>query len=221
MTESFNLWTKSTSTQWYHWHTRLPTHHPLFWPWHQWQPTDLWLNPSLPADGSSVLAHCVQRDRQGCTHSFVKWWWTFSCYFWGFVHVLVGWKLRLVKCVYWCVQFLGYSCRWTGQCPVWPFDFRFYCSSSSSTTYFSGYLLFSLQSNVFLYLFFHFYRFNTPYPPCLLSRSFPDDPQAEWNISLVSTVIMNHIKSHAFNLVCSALHKTHSQGFPLSFSVWC
>lgn len=106
------------------------------------------------------------------------------------------------------------------QCPVWPFDFRFYCSSSSSTTYFSGYLLFSLQNNVFLYLFFHFYRFNTPYPPCLLSRSFPDDPKAEWNISLVSTVIMNHIESHAFNLVCSALHKTHAKGFPLSFSLW-
>lgn len=51
------------------------------------------------------------------------------------------------------------------QCPVWPFDFRFYCSSSSSSTYFSGYLLFSLQNNVFLYHFFHFYRFNTPYPP--------------------------------------------------------
>ncbi|XP_056909624.1 N-acetylglucosaminyl-phosphatidylinositol de-N-acetylase isoform X6 [Takifugu flavidus] len=32
-------------------------------------------------------------------------------------------------------------------------------------------------------------------------RSFPDDPKAEWNISLVSTVIMNHIESHAFNLV--------------------
>lgn len=53
------------------------------------------------------------------------------------------------------------------QCPVWPFDFRFYCSSSSSSTYFSGYLLFSLQNNVFLYHFFHFYRFNTPYPPPL------------------------------------------------------
>ncbi|TNM84685.1 hypothetical protein fugu_008863 [Takifugu bimaculatus] len=32
-------------------------------------------------------------------------------------------------------------------------------------------------------------------------RSFPDDPKAEWNISLVSSVIMNHIESHAFNLV--------------------
>lgn len=26
-------------------------HHPLSWPWHQWQPIDLWLNPSLPVDG--------------------------------------------------------------------------------------------------------------------------------------------------------------------------
>lgn len=141
--------------------------------------------------------------------------------FWGFVHVLVGSKLKLVKWLMRAVSRLQLQMNRT-QCPVWPFDFRFYCSSSSSSTYFSGYLLFNLQNNVFLYHFFHFYRFNTPYPPpSLISRSFPDDPKADWNISLVSTVIMNHIESHAFNLVCSALHKTHAQGFSLSFSVWC
>lgn len=34
-------------------------HHPLYWPWRQWQPVDLWLNPSLPVDSPTVLAHCL------------------------------------------------------------------------------------------------------------------------------------------------------------------
>ncbi|XP_056909620.1 N-acetylglucosaminyl-phosphatidylinositol de-N-acetylase isoform X2 [Takifugu flavidus] len=44
-------------------------------------------------------------------------------------------------------------------------------------------------------------QFSTNCATVITTWSFPDDPKAEWNISLVSTVIMNHIESHAFNLV--------------------
>lgn len=117
---NYELQADCTSTRWYRWQPQLPTHHPLFWPWHQWQPIDLWLNPSLPVDSSTVLAYCVQRGQLGCTHSFVKWWWTLSCYFWGLVHV--G---RLKVCLLMrAVSRLRLQMN-RMQCSVWPFDFRF------------------------------------------------------------------------------------------------
>ncbi|XP_041864039.1 N-acetylglucosaminyl-phosphatidylinositol de-N-acetylase isoform X2 [Melanotaenia boesemani] len=32
-------------------------------------------------------------------------------------------------------------------------------------------------------------------------RKLPDDPKAEWSISLVSSLIMKHIRAHSFNMV--------------------
>lgn len=83
--------------------------HPLYWPWHQWQPIDLWFNPSLPIDSPTVLAHCLP---WGATRMHTQLCEQFSCFFWELVHVSAGWKLRLVKCDYWCAQSLGYCCRW-------------------------------------------------------------------------------------------------------------
>ncbi|CAF98507.1 unnamed protein product, partial [Tetraodon nigroviridis] len=32
-------------------------------------------------------------------------------------------------------------------------------------------------------------------------KNLPDDPRAEWKISLVSSVVVEHIRAHMFNLV--------------------
>lgn len=137
--------------------------------------------------------------------------------FWGFVHVLVGSKLKLVKWLMRAVSRLQLQMNRT-QCPFWPFDFRFYCSSSSSSTYFSGYLLFNLQNNVFLYHFFHFYRFNTPYPPLSDFQEF-----SRWSQSRLEylSCLYCHHEPHwisCFQLgMLSLAQNTRSRFFPLIF----
>lgn len=39
----------------------------------------------------------------------------------------------------------------------------------------------------------------------LLCRDLPDDPKAKWSIALVSSLIMKHLRTHSFNMVCDAL----------------
>lgn len=39
------------------------------------------------------------------------------------------------------------------------------------------------------------------------SRKLPDDPKADWKVSLVSSVIVKHMSLHSFNMVCSLLSK--------------
>ncbi|KAJ3589421.1 hypothetical protein NHX12_010266 [Muraenolepis orangiensis] len=38
-------------------------------------------------------------------------------------------------------------------------------------------------------------------PALLISRDLPDDPRAEWSVSLVSSLVKKHIRSHCFNMV--------------------
>lgn len=145
-------------------------HHPLSWPWHQWQPIDLCLNPFLPVDSPTG---------GGCTHSFVKRWWAFSFFFWELVHVSVGWN-RLLKCDYWCAQSLGYCCRWTWcrDCsdlmslnftafpPLLQHISMLYCQSALET-----------PCVLVTHFFFHFQRFNTPYPPLCFPGIFQMIPK--------------------------------------------
>lgn len=186
--------------------------HPLYWPWHQWQPIDLWFNPSLPVDSPTVLAHCLP---WGATRMHTQLCEQFSCFFWELVHVSAGWKLRLVKCDYWCAQSLGYCCRWA-WCRVCsdllPPDFTAFPPLLQHISVINCQP--ALETPYVLVFFFFFPRDLSLPVPSLLSRNLPDDPKAEWKISLVSSVVMEHIKAHAFNLVCSDLQKTIGFFFP-------
>lgn len=99
----------------------------------------------------------------------------------------------------------------TMQSPVWPF------TALPSFLHFSAYLLFSLRNTMCSCIIGFIFRDLTVPIPSLLFRNFPDDPKAEWKISMVSSVILKHIKAQAFNLVCSALHKTLLRLFPCHF----
>lgn len=101
----------------------------------------------------------------------------------------------------------------TMQSPVWPF------TALHSFFHFSAYLLFSLRSTMCFCIIGFIFRDLTVPIPSLLSRNFPDDPKAEWKISLVSSIILKHIKAQAFNLVCSALHKIFLRFFPCQHAI--
>lgn len=37
----------------------------------------------------------------------------------------------------------------------------------------------------------------------LSSRNLPDNPKAEWRVSLVTSIIAKHLRAHTFNMVCA------------------
>lgn len=55
----------------------------------------------------------------------------------------------------------------------------------------------SLYTTVVMFL----YLGRSPESLSLPSRNLPDDPKAEWKVSLVSSVIVKHMRAHSFNMV--------------------